>query len=213
MPDGSEQISAAVARLASMHRLAFFAALALVLAGTQTMACQNSACAIGDPLAPAECNIIGCVRPTNALENLTKTAERSLSLMRATKPPTTLGLCSAGDCATEPTATPLPKKCSSASCATPEPKAPPAGPAGTTTSDEDASTGASALITDAFAAMRVPASTWAERWGVGATLPTVQTSALGMCVSSMLVGTVRSTFNSGHKAELKRTAVECHLLL
>ena len=211
MPDGSEQISAAVARLASMHRLAFFGALALVLAATQTMACQNSACAIGDPLAPAECHIIGCVRPTNALENLTKTAERSLSLMRATKPPTTLGLCRTGDCFTDPTATPLPKKCSSSGCATPEPKAP-AGPAGGTTSNEDASTGASAFITDAFAAMRVPASTWAERWGVGAALPTVRTSADGMCISSMLVGTVRSTFDSGHKTELKQPAVECYLL-
>ena len=211
MPVGSEQISAAAARVASMHRLAVFAALALVLAGTQTMACQNGGCVIGDPFAPAECNIIGCVRPTNALENLTKTAERSLSLMGATKLPTTLGLCGTADWATEPTATALPKKCSSAGCAMPEPKARPAGPAEGTTSDEDASTASSALVTDAFAAMRVPASTWAERWG--AALPTVRTSADGICVSSMLVGTARSTFNSGHKTELKRAAVECHLLL
>jgi hypothetical protein len=179
----------------SMHRLPFFAALALVLAATQTMACQNAACAIGDSLAPVECNTIGCVRPTNALEKLTKTAERSLSVMRATKLPTTLGLCRTGDCLTDPTATPLPKKCSSAGCARPEPKA----PAGGTTSNEDASTGASALVTDAFAAMRVPASTWAERWGVGAALPTVRTNAHAMCLSSMLVGTVRSTFNSDRK--------------
>jgi hypothetical protein len=160
--------------LAPMHRLAFFAAFALVLASPQTMACQNARCATVDNPAPAECNAIGCVRATNSLENLAKTAERTLSVVRATEPGTALGLCGTGNCVTEPTATPLPQGCSSAGCATPEPKARPA-PAPTAKSD-GASTDASAVATDAFAAaaerpMRLPPAVpwaeWAERWALG----------------------------------------------
>ena len=167
MPVGSKQISAAVARVASMHRLVFFAALALVLAATQTMACQNAACAIGDTFVLTECNSIGCVHPTNALENLAKTTERTLSVMRTTEPRATLGLCGPRDCPTEPTVTALSKNCGRAGCATPEPKARPAAPAGNAERDDGTSTNASALITDAFGAMRAPAGTWAERWGIG----------------------------------------------
>jgi hypothetical protein len=153
-----------------MHRLVLFTALALVLTSTQTMACQNAACAVSDTLALTECSSIGCVHPTNTLENLAKTTERTLSVMRTTEPRTTLGLCRPRDCPTEPTATPLPKNCGSAGCATPEPKARPAASARTADSDEGTSTDASAVVTDAFAAMRVSASTWAERWGLGGPL-------------------------------------------
>jgi hypothetical protein len=92
-----------------MHCLALFTAFALVLTSTQAMACQNAACAISDTLALAECNSIGCVRPTNALENLAKTTEHTLSVVRMTEPRTTRGLCGPRDCPTEPTVTALPK--------------------------------------------------------------------------------------------------------
>jgi hypothetical protein len=155
-----------------MHRLSFFAALALILGGMQTMACQSAGCAIGDKLAPAECNSIGCVRATNAFEKLARTAERTLSVMRVTESGGGPSLCGAGNCATEPTATPLPKSCGSAGCATPKPKAHPT-PA---TANDGASINASILVMDAFAAvterpMRPPPavrwSEWAERWGFG----------------------------------------------
>jgi hypothetical protein len=160
-----------------MHRLPFFAAFALVLASPQTMACQNAGCATADNPAPAECNAIGCVRPTDSLENLAKIAERTLSVVRVGELGMALGLCGTGNCATEPTATPLPKSCGSAGCASPEPKARPAAPAGTAKSDEDASTDApAAVVADAFAAaaerpIRLPPAEhwaeWAERWGLG----------------------------------------------
>jgi hypothetical protein len=150
-----------------MHCLALFTAFVLVLTSTQTMACQNAACAISDTLVLTECNSIGCVHPTNALENLAKTTERTLSVMRTTEPRATLGLCGPRDCPTEPTVTPLPKNCGRAGCAIPKPKARPATSAGTAESDDGTSTNASALITDAFGAIRAPASTWAERWGLG----------------------------------------------
>jgi hypothetical protein len=65
-----------------MFYLSFFAALALVLSSIQTRACDSAACAAVDKLAPAECNSIGCVRPTNAVGTLAKVAERSLSTLR-----------------------------------------------------------------------------------------------------------------------------------
>src|SRR5262249_42599037 len=109
-------------RACPMRCPSFFAALALVLGSTQTMACQNEGCAIGDKLAAAECNSIGCVRPTNAFQKLAKIAERPLSVMQVTEPPNALGLCGAGNCATDPTVSPLTENCGSAGCATPEPK-------------------------------------------------------------------------------------------
>jgi hypothetical protein len=150
-----------------MHCLALFTAFALILTSTQAMACQNAACAISDTLALAECNSIGCVRPTNALENLAKTTEHALSVVRMIEPRTTRGLCGPRDCPTEPTVTALSKNSGRAGCATPEPKARPAAPAGNAERDDGTSTNASALITDAFGAMRAPAGTWAERWGIG----------------------------------------------
>jgi hypothetical protein len=140
-----------------MHWLSFFGALALFLPATQAL---------------AECNSIGCIRPTNALERLFDTAERTFSVMRVTEPISALGLCGAGNCATEPAATPLPKNCGSAGCATPEPKARPSA----ATANDGASIDASILVTDAFAAVAerpirpppaVPWAEWAERWGFG----------------------------------------------
>ena len=58
-----------------MHCLSFFAVLALVLGSTQTMAS-------GDEAGAAECNSIGCVRPTNAVEDLAKTTVHTLSAIR-----------------------------------------------------------------------------------------------------------------------------------
>jgi hypothetical protein len=155
-----------------MHRLSFFAALALVFGSTQTLACQNANCANGDERAPAECNGIGCVRPHNALEKLVKTAEHTFSVMRVAEPGNALGLCGTGNCATQPTATPLPKHCGSAGCASSEPKAR-AAPA---TGNGEASIDASTLVTDAFAALaerpvRLPPAVswaeWADQWGSG----------------------------------------------
>jgi hypothetical protein len=127
------------------------------------MACQNMGCAIGDKIAPAECNSIGCVRPTYAFQKLAKIAERTLSMMQVTEPPNALGLCGAGNCATDPTVSPLPENCGSAGCATPEP-------------NDGASIHASTRVTAAFAAvteqpMRLPTAVpwteWAERRGFG----------------------------------------------
>ena len=87
-----------------MHRLSFFAALALVFGGTHAL---------------AECNNVGCVRPTDALEKLAKTAERTFSVMRVIQPANVFGFYDTGHYATEPVATPLPKKCGNAGCATP----------------------------------------------------------------------------------------------
>jgi hypothetical protein len=90
-----------------MHCLSFSAALALVVGSTQTMACQNMDCAVGTEVVTAECNSVGCVRPTNAFEKLAKTAKSTLSVMRVTERGKALGLCGTGNCATEPMATPL----------------------------------------------------------------------------------------------------------
>jgi hypothetical protein len=156
-----------------MHRLSFFAALALLLGGMQTMACQNAGCAMDDKLAPAECNSIGCVRPTNAFEKLARTAERTLSEMRVPEPGRALNLCDTGNCAIETTATPLPKSCGSAGCATPEPKRHSTAVMASHGGSADIST----LVTDAFAAvterpMRPPPAVqwaeWSQRWGFGA---------------------------------------------
>jgi hypothetical protein len=144
-----------------MRCLSFVAALALVLGSTQTMACQNVGCAIGDNVTPAECNSIGCVRPTNAFQKLAKIAERTLSVMQVTEPPNALGLCGAGNCATDPTVSPLPENCGSAGCATPELKPRPSA-------NDGAGIHVSTRVTAAFAAvaeqpMRLsPAVTWAE---------------------------------------------------
>ena len=155
-----------------MHCLAFSAALALVVGSTQTMACQNMGCAVGTEVVTAECNSVGCVRPTNAFEKLAKTAESTLSLMRVTERGKALGLCGTGNCATEPMVTPMPETCGRAGCATPEPKARPAA----AMANGGASIHASTLVTDAFAAvaerpMRLPSAVawgeWTERWGFG----------------------------------------------
>jgi hypothetical protein len=155
-----------------MQRLSFFAALASVLGSVQTMACENAGCTIGDKLAAAECNIIGCVRSINGFEQLTKNAERHLSVMRAPEPANPIGLCAAGNCATEPAITRLPEHCGRAGCAMPQSK--PRPPAGST--NGDASIPASIIVTDVFASLAyrpvrlpsaLPWATWAERWGLG----------------------------------------------
>jgi hypothetical protein len=155
-----------------MHCLAFSAALALIVGSTQTMACQNTGCAVDTEVVTAECNSVGCVRPTNAFEKLAKTAESTLSVMRVTERGKALGLCGTGNCATEPMATALPETCGRAGCATPEPKARPAA----AMANDGASIHASTLVTDAFAAvaerpMRLPSAVawgeWTERWGFG----------------------------------------------
>ena len=152
-----------------MRRLSFFVALALVLGGTQMMACQNMGCGVGDKLAPAECNSIGCVRPTNAFQKLVKSTERTLPVMQVTEPPNTLGLCGAGNCATDPTMSPLPKNCGSAGCAAPEPKL-------RSSANDGAGIHASTRVPAAFAAVAeppmrlppaVPWTEWAERQGFG----------------------------------------------
>src|SRR6266851_5083361 len=131
-----------------MQCVSFFAALALVPGAGKTMACENAGCAIGDELAPTECNSIGCVRPTNGFDNLAKIAERSLSVMRVPDSANALRLCNAGTCATEPALTRLPERCGRAGCIMPEPKAP--RPA-VSNADVSASTPASTLVTDVFA--------------------------------------------------------------
>jgi hypothetical protein len=153
-----------------MRCFLFFAALAVVLGSTQTMACQNAGCTLGDQLAPAECKSIGCVRsPTNAFEKLVKTAERTLSLMRVTERGNAPGLCATGNCLTEPAPTQLPENCGRAGCATPEPKASPAA----APANDAANIQASTLVTDAFAVMAKrpirlpPAVAWAEWAGRG----------------------------------------------
>ena len=80
-----------------MHCLAFSAALALVVGSTQTMACQNTGCAVGTEVVTAECNSVGCVRPTNALEKLAKSADSTFSVMRVTERGKVSGLCGTGD--------------------------------------------------------------------------------------------------------------------
>ena len=113
-----------------MHRLSFVGALALFLPATQAL---------------ADCNSIGCVRPTNALEKLFDTAERTFSVMGVTEPISALGLCGAGNCATEPAATPL-RNCGSAGCATPELKARPSA----ATANDGASIDASILVSRTY---------------------------------------------------------------
>ena len=140
-----------------MHRLSFCAAVVLVLVSTN---------------ASAECNGIGCVRPTDGLEKLVKTAERMLFVVGDTKPANALSLCGMSNCATEPVVTPLPENCGRAGCATPEPKTRP----NTATATAGAGIHASTLVADAFAAAaeprtrRLPAAAWgqwAERSGYG----------------------------------------------
>jgi hypothetical protein len=140
-----------------MLRRPFFGALALFLGTSQAL---------------AECNSIGCVRPTNAVETLVNTAEHTFSVIRVTKPISALGLCGVGNCATEPAVTPVPKNCGSAGCATPEPKSPPAA----TTAIDGGTIDASTLVRGAFAALAaptrlppaVPWMEWTGRWGYGA---------------------------------------------
>ena len=143
-----------------MHRLAavsFFAALALVFGSTQVV---------------AECNNVGCVRPTDALESLAKTAERSFSVSQVVQAAVVFNICGAGHCATEPALTPLPKRCASAGCAMPESDGPPPAAA----ANDGVRIHASTLVTDAFAAMterpvRIPPAVlwaeWTDRWGFG----------------------------------------------
>jgi hypothetical protein len=134
-----------------MHRLSFFAALALVFGSTQAL---------------AECNNVGCVRPTDPLEKLAKTAERTFSVIRVMQPANVFSLCGTGSCATEPALTPLPKNCGRAGCATPVAAA----------ANDGAKIHASTLVADGFAAVAerrmrlppaVPWTEWAERWGFG----------------------------------------------
>ena len=164
-----------------MQCVSFFAALALVLGAGKTMACENAGCAIGDELAPTECNSIGCVRPTNGFDNLAKIAERSLSVMRVPDSANALRLCNAGTCATEPALTRLPERCGRAGCIMPEPKAP--RPA-VSNADVSASTPASTLVTDVFATLTerptrlspaVPWADWPARWGLGGYIKAVAT--------------------------------------
>jgi len=140
-----------------MHRLLFFVALTLVLGATQAL---------------AQCDGIGCVRPSNALERLAETAKRTLSVAQVIEPSNAMGFCATGACATEPTMTPLPKNCAGTGCATPGPK----GSAATATTDDGATIDASTLVTDDFARMaarstRLPAAVpwtdWTKRWGMG----------------------------------------------
>jgi hypothetical protein len=140
-----------------MHWLSFFAALVLVLGSTPAL---------------AECNSIGCIRPTNALEELVKTAERTFSGMRVTEPANALDLRGTGNYSTEPTVTPLPENCGGAGCGTPEPKSRPAA----ATANDGGRIHVSPLITDAFSAVAeqhmrlppaVPWTEWAKRWGFG----------------------------------------------
>ena len=151
-----------------MLYLSFFAALALVLSGTQTRACDSAGCATGNKLAPAECNSVGCVRPTNALGNLVKV---SLSTM-TTEPANAPSLCGTGNCPTAWELRPLPEKCGSAGCETAEPKPRAAAPA----ANDGAGIHASTLVTNAFAALAAPSmrfppairwAEWTERWGYG----------------------------------------------
>jgi hypothetical protein len=145
----------------------FFSALALVLGSTQINACEDARCVAGD-VVPAECNSIGCVRPTNALENLAKIANRTLSTIRVTELSNVRGLCGTGICAIELAAPPLAESCGRTGCAAPEPKSRTAAAA-----DND---GASihAPVMDAFAAVAkrpvrlLPWAEWTHRWGFGA---------------------------------------------
>jgi len=155
-----------------MQCVSIFAALALVLGAGQTMACENGGCAIGDRFAPTECNSVGCVRPTSGFEKLANVAGRRLSERRLPKS-ASAWVCSAVNCAIEPTETRLPERCGSAGCAMPEAKARPAA----ATANGAASLPASILVTDVFAAVTkppmrlpraVPWTEWAERSGFGA---------------------------------------------
>src|ERR1700730_10788859 len=114
-----------------MHRLSFVGSLALFLPATQAL---------------SDLNPHACVRPTNALEKLFDTAERTFSVMGVTEPISALGLCGAGNCATEPAATPLPKNCGSAGCATPELKARPSS----ANANDGASIDASILVSRTY---------------------------------------------------------------
>lgn len=153
-----------------MQCVSVFAALALALGAGKTMACENAGCAIGEKFASTECNSVGCVRPTNGLDNLAKIAERSLSVMRAPDSAKAPGLCNAVTCSSEPPMTRLPEHCGRASCAMPD-----EGPA-VTNAIGVPTVRASILVTDVFAAltersMRVPSAIawgqWTERWGFG----------------------------------------------
>jgi hypothetical protein len=132
-----------------MHRLAFLAALGLVLGATQAL---------------ADCNDIGCVRPINGLERLAEDAKRTFSLGPATKPITALGLCGIAKCATELARTQLPDECGSAGCAMPGPKRLLAAVA----ANEGLTVRASTVVIDAFATVAAqsvhlsPAVRWAE---------------------------------------------------
>jgi hypothetical protein len=145
-----------------MHCLSLFAVLALVLGSTPTMAGGDE----------AQCNSIGCVRPTIALDALAKTAERTLSMTRLAEPGTALGLCGKGYCATEPLPMLAPEHCGSAGCTTPDPKSPPAA----AIPNDGASIRVSTLVADSFATVAErpmglpPTIAWAEwtlRWGYG----------------------------------------------
>ena len=153
-----------------MNFPSFLAALALVLGSSQSMGCQNAGCAIGDKLAAPECNTIGCVRSTNALQNLAKTAKRALSEMRVTGPGNASALCGRGNCLTELATTLLLERCGTVGCATPETSAAAA------TANNGASIQASTLITNEFAALAkrpmrlspaIPWGEWTERWAFG----------------------------------------------
>jgi hypothetical protein len=144
-----------------MQCLPFFVAVALVLGSIQL-------CGSGE-LIPADCNSIGCVRPTNALEELSKIAERRFSKVVANEMRNFRDLCSAGTCSIEPAATSLPEGCGRAGCAGPRPKP----QAAAATADQSASNPLSTLVTDTFAAVAkrpislVPWAEWTQRGGLG----------------------------------------------
>ena len=139
-----------------MHHLLFSVALTLVLGATQAL---------------AQCDGIGCVRPSNALERLAGTAKRTLSVAQVIEPSNAMGFCATVACATA-TMTPLPKNCAGTGCATPGPK----GPAAAVTTGDGGTIDASTLVTDDFARMaarstRLPAAVpwtdWTKRSGMG----------------------------------------------
>jgi hypothetical protein len=145
-----------------MRCRSFFTVLAIVLGSTQL--CD------GGELTETGCNTIGCVRPTNAFEQLSKIAEgRFFSTTRVTEPGNLRDLCGAGTCATEPRATSLPESCGRAGCAPAKLEPRPAAAA----ANDTPSTSVSTLVTDTFAAVAkrpmglVPWAEWTQRGGLG----------------------------------------------
>jgi hypothetical protein len=153
-----------------MQCLSFFAALALLLGGTRSKACQNADCA--DTVVVAECNSVGCVRSTN-FKDLAKSAEHTLSMdIAPARQATRWGLCGTDKCVAEWAPIPLSKNCVVVGCPIPEQKVRTAA----SIANDGARIHVSTRVRDAFAAAterhtRVPpAVPWAaltERWGYG----------------------------------------------